>query len=375
MKKRPDWDEYFLKGILDLTESNPSRCKFQSLDRSLVKSLGKKENLEYRPEPKGLESSREAIQKYYQERRIKISSNQLFLTSSTSEAYSFLFRLLANAGDHVLFPTPSYPLFQFLVDINDLEMGTYSLKADDQWQIDFEDLEASITAKTKIIVLVNPNNPTGSYMKADELEKLNEICLQNRLCLLSDEVFWDYSFGPDNQGVSLMQNVTVPSFVLGGISKTLGLPQMKLSWIAMDGPTEFISEASQRLEIISDTYLSVNTPTQNALADWMQKRPKIQDEIRQRLNDNRARLISEIKNDEVLSLCHGEGGWYSILKIPSTYSEEEWVLKFLREDQVYVHPGYFFDFENQAHIVVSLLTPSDTFQKGIQKILKRINVS
>lgn len=229
-------------------------------------------------------------------------------------------------------------------------------------------LEAAIDHTTRVIVLVNPNNPTGSYIGAEELDELNRICLRHNLALISDEVFFDYRLDPaDRQGVSLVNNATVPTYVLSGLSKTLGLPQMKLSWITASGPNDYIDEALTRLDIIADTFLSVNTPVQNALGPWLSCRNNIQSGILERVRCNHD-LVREFclrHNGEFLP---SRGGWYAVLQISSIADEEEWIIDLLTEKHVLVHPGYFFDFQEEGFIVLSLLPKYDQMKKGLEAI-------
>jgi len=358
--------------LLDLTESNPTNCGFSYLKSGLIASLTEEANLCYAPTPRGNLLAREAICGYYQEKGLKVAPEQIFLTASTSEAYSYLFRLLADPGDQILFPCPSYPLFSFLGDLNDVQVNTYPLVYQKKWNVNFQEMRRVLSPKTKAIVLVNPNNPTGSFIRREELNEMNAICLKHNAALISDEVFSDFTFNQSDDHVNCVSNDQVLTFVLGGISKTLGLPQMKLSWIIINGPQRLVDASVERLEVIADTYLSVNTPTQNALPRWLQHRTTIQAEINTRIRDNFNYLkehISEAGGCEVLAV---EGGWYSVIKIPDTIDEEQWVLQFLNKDHVAVHPGYFFDFPNEAHIVFSLLPSTSTFSEGIKRIIKRI---
>ncbi len=357
--------------IVDLTESNPTRCGFIYPSTKVLQPLAADRNLRYDPQPQGSLESREAIARYYKKQGCEVAPERIFLTASTSEAYSYLFRLLADAGEEVLFPRPSYPLFQFLGDLNDVTLRHYSLEYSQRWRIDLTSLEEAAGPKTKAVVLVNPNNPTGSFIKKDELSALNRICRAKNVPIISDEVFADFAFPGSKDVVSLVNNDAVLTFVLGGLSKTLLLPQMKLSWIIVSGPEELAREACQRLEMIADTYLSVNTPVQNAVAGWLSLREEFQAPVKQRTLDN-FRFLEEAVKTTKCQFLKPEGGWYAVLRIPDALSEEEWTLKFLQEDHVFVHPGYFFDFEKDGYLVVSLLPPSDIFQEGIKRILQRI---
>ena len=358
--------------VFDLTESNPTHCGF-SYPNEILPVLANTNNLNYEPATQGLLRAREVISDYYKSKNVDVSSENIFLTASTSEAYTYLFRLLTNPQDHVLFPKPSYPLFQFLCDLNDITMDYYSLVYDGkEWKIDFDSLERNMSQQTKAIVLVNPNNPTGSFVSQEELVKLNKFCLKHPCAIISDEVFADYGFTASSDDISLVNNRDVLTFVLGGVSKTLLLPQMKLAWMIISGPQDFFSQAKARLEIIADTYLSINAPTQNALQPWFNLRETIQQQIKARLIDNLHFIHEEIKTSPHCSLFEVQAGWYVILKVPTVLSEEEWVLIFLQQDHVLVHPGYFFDFEEEGYLVLSLLPEEKVFKEGIKRILKRI---
>ncbi len=354
--------------LLDLTESNPTACGIK-VTAGLLAPLAHSRNLRYKPSACGDLKAREALAKYYRRHQINVSPNNIVLTASTSEAYSFVLRLLVNPGDNVLFPRPSYPLLDHLAQLNDVEMRRYALRYEGAWALDWESLRQAVTTKTRAIVTVNPNNPTGSILKRDEAQALKTICKERSLALISDEVFADYAWGSDKNRVSTLAGKSgVLTFTLGGISKMLGLPQMKLSWICVGGPAVPKNQSLQRLEMIADTYLSVNTPVQNALPQWMAKREAIQDNIRQRIVTNRKVLenIPWIKSGS--DLLPAEGGWYAILRVPATRSEEEWALKILKNAHVLVHPGYFFDFDREAYLVLSLLPDTTKFKVACKRL-------
>ena len=354
--------------LYDLTESNPTHCGF-SYPPGILSALTHPKNLEYAPQAQGMLNIREAVCAYYKKNGIAVKPEQVFLTASTSEAYFFLFRLLLNPNERVLFPAPSYPLFQFLVDLNDIQMETYPLVYEEGWQIDLKGLANKIPNETRAMVVVNPNNPTGSYVKPKELAVMNGICSQNQMALISDEVFFDYSFDATEKKVSLIANNKNLTFVLGGLSKTLGLPQMKLAWIVVNGPSGQVRNAIERLEVIADTYLSVNTPVQNAVPEWFNFQFSIQDQIRTRTKRNWDYILKVLPKDiECLAI---EGGWYAVLKLPEQIDEETFTLELLQEDHVYIHPGYFFDFVEAPYAVVSLIPPEDIFQEGFRRLVKR----
>jgi aspartate/methionine/tyrosine aminotransferase len=371
--------------VMDLTASNPTSCGFL-YPEGMLSALNSLDNFHYHPDACGMKSSRQAVAEYYARQKLPVSPSDVILTASTSEAYSFLMRLLVNPGEKILIPKPSYPLFQFLLEINDVNFDQYPLVYDGQWRLDCRALERLVDGKTRAIILVNPNNPTGSYIAQAELDFLNELCRKHQMSIISDEVFFEYSLYPGDavscagkyslslgDAVSCAGNRAVLTFVLGGLSKTLGLPQMKCAWILASGPQLVLQESLARLEIIADTYLSVNTPVQNALSAWLDYAPGIQGQIMSRVQENRQWLQAQLnERTPSISLLSLQGGWCATLRIPAVKSEEEWVLEFLREDHVLVYPGYFFDFDREAYIILSLLPPAPIFQEAVGRILKRL---
>lgn len=355
--------------VLDLTCSNPTQCGF-FYPENILSGLSTLENLHYAPDPQGLPKARQAVSDYYRRRGFDVPPARIFLTANTSEAYSYLFRLLADPGDHVLFPRPSYPLFQFLSTLNDVTLALYPMRYDKQWRIDLETLSASVTNRTKALVLVNPNNPTGSFVGQTTLKQIKALCLENRLAIISDEVFWDFAFDETLPYESLVSNQAGLTFVLGGLSKSLGLPQMKLSWMVLSGERDSVAEAKARLEMIADTYLSVNTPVQNALETWLSCGEGMRNTIRTRVRANYVFLKGYAAQIEEVDVLHVEGGWYAMLRLPDGLSEEETVLRLLREAHVFVHPGYFFDCEEAPYLVLSLLPQEALFKEGVERILK-----
>ena len=259
--------------ILDLTESNPTRCGFTLDAEETLAPLHNPRALTYEPDPRGLRTAREAVVQYYSERGVQFDPDQIFLTASTSEAYSFVFRLLANPGDKILAPQPSYPLFDFLGGLNDVEVVPYLLVYDDGWQVDLDALAASWDSRTRAVLVVHPNNPTGSYVQRRELERMIERCRQNGAAIIADEVFADYAFGADAERVAThAENSEALTFTLSGLSKISALPQMKLGWVVVSGPQELRAEAQARLEVIADTYLSVSAPVALAAPRWLAHR-------------------------------------------------------------------------------------------------------
>lgn len=352
--------------ILDLTASNPTECGFQ-YPQEWFRMLDCVQAKGYHADSKGLLSARKAVSAYYQQKGIVLDPSHVLLTASTSEAYSFLFKLLTNAGDHVLIPGPSYPLFQFLLELHDVHFDTYPLVYDKgQWKIDRERFSALISSRTRAVVIVNPNNPTCSYISDSDKDFLNEICVRQRMAIISDEVFLDYPLEEQKRGKSILDNDRALTFVLSGVSKILGMPQMKLSWIAVNGPQASLAQAVERLDIIADTYLSVNGPVQLAMPGWMIEREHIQRQILERVRAN----LSFLRTTSLRTL-DVEAGWYAVVEAFDIQDEEAFVLDLLITEQVLVHPGYFFDFEKEGYLVLSLLAPEDVFRKAVERIIRK----
>jgi len=278
-------------------------------------------------------------------------------------------------------PQPSYPLFDFLAGLNDVEVVPYPLLYADGWQLDAPALESRLGKRARAILVVHPNNPTGSFLRRGELEFLLRHCREGGLALIADEVFADYAFGPrclptgkpeEGRLVSHARVEEVLTFTLSGLSKISGLPQMKLAWIVVNGPAEERRGALARLEVIADTYLSVSAPLAYALPELLELRRSLQPQIRERVESNLRWLDGQLSPHSPVSRLKAEGGWYAILKLPSHRSDEEWAVEILREEGVFVHPGHFFDFHSEGHLIVSLLSPRTDFETGIRKILGRV---
>ena len=356
--------------FFDLTESNPTRAGIYYAPDIFLGAFQDPLNLVYAPLPNGLERARAAVASYYGAHGVTVAVDRLMLTASTSEAYAFLFRLLMDPGDRVLIPAPSYPLFSYLADINDVEVVHYRLQfAGGRWEIDLESLEAAArSGRVKAVVLVSPNNPTGSYIKPEELAGLNRICAKYKMAIISDEVFSDYLFPDAKAGYrSLALNCEVLSFAMGGLSKALALPQMKMGWIAVNGPYALVKDALARLEVISDTFLSVNTPVQNAAVKWLPQAGVIQKQIMDRVTANLA-AVRAWAPGAGFPMYPVEGGWYAVVRGDLDLPEDEWAVRLLKEKHTYVHPGFYFDFEEEGHLVLSLLTPPETFRQGLAAI-------
>jgi aspartate/methionine/tyrosine aminotransferase len=350
--------------IADLTASNPTRCGFQ-YDRSLLTALADERSLHYDPQPKGLASAREAVCRYYADHGVPLDREQIVLTTSTSEAYSFLFRLLCDPGSEVLVPQPGYPLFDFLADLEDVRVKRAPLVYDHGWQIDAEGVRRAISSDTRAIVLVHPNNPTGHFTKKWEAQELARLCKEFDLSLIVDEVFLDYQFlgAPESFAAGLEG---VPVYVVSGLSKIAGLPQMKAAWIVATGPGRV--QAMDRLEVIADTFLSMNAPVQWALPGWLGSRRAIQAQIRTRVAANLAELDRQLSEHEELRRLEVEGGWYAVLRIPALQPDELTVGELL-EHGVWVHPGYFFGMERSGWLVLSLLEREDEFSTAVTMLI------
>jgi len=349
--------------ILDLTESNPTRAGLEYPGGELLAALADSRSLLYDPDTRGLLAAREAVSGYYAQRGVEAPASRILLTASTSEAYSYLFKLLADPGDEILVPRPSYPLFDYLAAMESVRVVQYPLRYDGVWHIDFDALAGAITPRTRAIVVVNPNNPTGSYLKRNEWERLQTLGLP----ILSDEVFSDFAFVPGSMRVATLAGQSnALTFSMSGLSKIAGLPQMKLGWIVAGGPGH--AAALEGLEWIADTFLSVATPVQWALPRTLAASAAVQGQIRQRTRANLEHLLACAAGTPCRCL-NTEGGWYAILEMPRIRTEEEWALGLLADSDVLVQPGFFYDFEAEAFLVLSLLTPPAIFAEGVRRIL------
>ncbi len=355
--------------VLDLTESNPTRAGI-GYPAGLLRAFEDPGLLAYDPAPAGSRTAREAVSAYYASRGQRVEPERILLTASTSEAYSYLFKLLTDAGDNVLVPRPSYPLFEFLARLESIEVRQYPLVYHGGWSIDMDALAAAVSVRTRAVVVVNPNNPTGSYVKRGELEALARLCAERGIAILSDEVFHDYALppaAPDRDRAPAPAGIEdCLAFSMSGLSKIAGLPQMKLGWIVASGPTGPCAEALERLEWIADTYLSVGTPVQCAAPGLLAAGEDVQRQIRERTSANLAHAREALAGSAA-GILAVEGGWYITVQAPRVRSEEEWVLELLARD-VLVQPGFFYDFESEAYLVLSLLTPPPVFQEGAERL-------
>jgi aspartate/methionine/tyrosine aminotransferase len=359
--------------VLDLTASNPTRVGLNYDSEAITKSLAQTAGLDYEPQPKGMLVARESISDYYREQHnaFSVSPENIILTSSTSEAYFHLFHLLCNPDDTVLVPKPSYPLFDFLADLADVKLVPYPLIYDHGWQIDFVSLYNAVDHRTRAVVLVHPNNPTGSYVHENELRPLNAFCREYNLALIVDEVFLDYAHDGASRP-TFAANPDALTFTLSGLSKVSGLPQMKLAWIVSSGPEEQVA-AMDRLEIVADTFLSLNTPVQLASPVLLNQRKNIQPVLLDRLRANLEELDRQLLHSSSCKRLEMEGGWYAVLRVPVTQSDEELAVKILRGCSVLVHPGHFYDFPQDGYLVLGLITAIDQFREGVRRILQLVD--
>jgi len=357
--------------ILDLTVSNPTRVGLQYDSAAILGALRSERSLDYDPQAKGLLDARKAVAAYYgaEHAIAALDPERIVLTASTSEGYSYVFRLLCNAGDELLVPKPSYPLFEFLADLHDVKLVPYPLIYDHGWQMDFPSLEKVVTKRTRGVVVVHPNNPTGSYVHAAELRLLNEFCRTHGLALIVDEVFLDYAL--DNQRhASFVGNQDVLTFTLSGLSKISALPQMKVAWIVTSGPCGQVNAAMGRLEVIADTYLSMNAPVQWAVPVLLKQRKAVQRQLTSRVKSNLEELDRQLALQRTCQRLVVQGGWYAVVRIPVTRTDEDLAIELARKTSVLVHPGHFYDFPSDGYLVLSLITAERDFAEGLRRFLK-----
>ena len=357
--------------VLDLTESNPTRVGLVAA-ADLLAPLSAEAARCYEPAPLGLPAARGAVAADFTGRGLEVSEERVVLTAGTSESYAFLFKLLCDPGDVVLVPRPSYPLFEFLARLESVGVATYPLVHDGEWHVDPTGLRLALDEqpRARAICVVHPNNPTGSFVKREEAAALLALAAQRGVAVVSDEVFADYALADDPRRLpSFASDAPVLAFTLGGLSKSCGLPQMKLGWIVVSGPPDARREALARLEVIADTYLSVSTPVQLAAPSWLARRAELTRPIAERIASNLATLRELVVEAPLATLLGVEGGWYAVLRVPATRSEEELVVAMLERHGVLVHPGFFFDFAHEAYLVLSLLPQSDVFCEGVARLL------
>jgi aspartate/methionine/tyrosine aminotransferase len=354
--------------VVDLTISNPTRVGLHYDAEAILQALGNPRSMDYDAQPRGLREAREAVAGYYRAQHEAVDADAIALTTSTSEGYSYVLRLLCNADDEILVPKPSYPLFEFLADLQDVKLTPYPLLYDHGWQIDFPSLYKAINHRTRAVVVVHPNNPTGSFVTDEERRVLQQICREYNLALIVDEVFLDYP----HDGVPRLTFAAageVLTFTLSGLSKIAGLPQMKLAWIVTSGPGEQVAAALARLEVIADTYLSMNAPVQWAAPVLLEQRQSVQALLLDRVRANLGELDRGLEKQKSCGRLEVDGGWCAILRVPVTQSDEDLAIEILHELSVLVHPGHFYDFASDGHLIVSLITPPQNFRQGIARVL------
>ena len=370
--------------FIDLTESNPTRAGFD-YPSDLLAPLGDARGLRYAPSPLGTIDARRAVAADYARQGIEVPPERIALTASTSDGYSLLFKLLADAGDEVLVPRPSYPLFEHLTRLDLLVPRHYDLDPHGDWAIDFAGLEEAITPRTRAVLVVSPNNPTGSFIAAAELDRLAAICAPRGIAIIADEVFADYELTPGaaaragrlvgglaGDGLKTVSCDDVLSFTLGGLSKSIGLPQVKLGWMAVGGPGALVTPALERLELICDTYLAVSTPVQLAAAHLLSRGAAVRSQISTRIAANYRTLRTRAAGASSCRALSSDGGWYAVLQVPSLEPEEDLVLRLL-DDGVLTHPGYFFDFPRASFLILSLLPPEASFADGVSRVLRHFD--
>jgi aspartate/methionine/tyrosine aminotransferase len=361
------------KGILDLTVSNPTEAGVQLDPEIVLGALANPNAMRYEPQPLGVLEARKAVCQYYRESHAipDLDPERLVLTTSTSEGYSYVFRLLCNPGDEILVPKPSYPLFEFLADLSDVRLVPYPLIYDHGWQIDLDSLYKAATSRTRAVILVHPNNPTGSYVSMEERSALNTFCSSHDLALIADEVFLDYAHD-GRPRPSFVSNRDTLTFTLSGLSKVSALPQMKLAWVVTSGPSPLVALAEARLEIIADTFLSMNAPVQLAAAVLLDQRRQVQPVLIDRLRVNLGELDRQLAATPSCTRLDMEGGWYAVVRVPALRSDEGLAIDLLRSEAVVVHPGHFYDFPNDGYLVLSMITEPGVFREGISRLLRMI---
>ena len=355
--------------IVDLTESNPTQVGLM-YPPDLVFQLSSADQQSYHPEPAGMASARAAVAKYLQQHGLDVRSESIFLTASTSDAYGLLFKLLCDPNEEILVPQPSYPLLDHLVRLESTVSVPYRLEFDSKWRVDLSGLQRSITARTRAVVLVNPNNPTGSFVSSDDFQRISALCYRHGLALIVDEVFGFYPLEPSLRGPSVLDEVgSALTFVLGGLSKAVGLPGLKLAWVVVAGPSSTVAKAADRLELICDTYLSVAGPVQLSLGHFLDRGQEVTQQIASRVRENHACLTEIMCTHPKAVLLPVEGGWYAVIRLLRPSAEDKLVLGLLEQKHVLVHPGYFYDFPKEGFLVISLLPEPHLFKSAVQRVL------
>ena len=358
----------------DLTESNPTACGIP-YPPELLQGLGDPRGLRYEPDPRGLRPARTAVAAACRRWGVEVDPDRVILTASTSEAYSFLFRLLADPGDAILVPAPSYPLFGHLLRLDGIEARTYALDPDDGWRIDFSILERQGEG-VRAVIVVHPNNPTGSFVHPEDRDRLAALCRDRCWALIADEVFLPYTLdgglGADDSFATVDRCLC---FTLGGLSKSIGLPQLKLAWIVASGPDGDVEAALEGLEFIADTYLPASTPIALAAPQLLTEGAAIREAILARCRVNLETLHRLTADHPAIDVLPVGGGWSAVLRVPAVISEEELCLRLLEDRGVAVHPGLFFGFPSEGYLVISLLPPETVFNKGASSCLDGITSS
>ena len=363
------------KVLFDLTASNPTTCGFAYPAEEILSALANRRALEYSPESKGLRRAREAVAEYYQDRpgfgicAGSVDPERIILTAGTSEAYNYIFRLLCEPGDEILFPAPSYPLLEYLAGLNDVRLVPYPLFYDHGWHIDFAALSAALTPRSRAVLVVHPNNPTGSFVMPKEATELHSICAEREMAIVADEVFLDYAAESKPHSTFAFDGPAL-AFTLSGLSKISALPQMKLAWLVASGPQPLVRRAMERLEIIADTFLSAGTPVQLALPKLLGIRGQMQRQLQNRIAANLAHLDAALVANKLISRLDRQGGWYAVLRVPVAGSDEDLAVALLEKNSVLVHPGRFFDFRQDGFLVLSLITPETVFREGVRRLLE-----
>ena len=358
--------------VADLTESNPTRVDLP-YPEALLRPLADAASLRYEPAPSGLGAARAAVAADQARRGMLVDPRHVVLTSSTSEAYSWLFKLLCNPGDAVLVPRPSYPLFEHLTAFEGIHACPYALEYHGRWEIDFDSIAGAAPATTRALLLVSPNNPTGSYLTPADFANASRLCRERGWAVIADEVFADYPLDASAPLTDIAARSDVLSFTLAGLSKTVGLPQLKLGWIIAGGPPADRDAALGALELIADSYLSVGTPVQVAAASLLRAGGAIRAAIQERTAQNLRGLRATAARFPACEVLRTDGGWSAVIRVPSVRREEDLVVELLERDQILVHPGYFFDFPREAYIVVSLLPPPSFFERAVERVFRFVS--
>jgi alanine-synthesizing transaminase len=356
--------------LIDLTESNPTRVGIP-YPSGLLAPLSDPAALTYDPQPLGLASAREAVAQEYARYGLAVSAARVALTSSTSEAYALLFKLFCDPGDEVLVPQPSYPLFEHLTRLEAVRTVPYEIEYHGAWRIDLDSVARAVTSRSRALLVVSPNNPTGSFLHADDLAALTGVCDAHGLALIGDEVFFDYRLDAAPRAVSVLSQNHVLTCALGGMSKSGGLPQVKLGWIMWAGPDARVAEAMHGYEVVADSYLSVSTPVQVAAPALLHSAGEVRGLIHARVRRNLTALRLACAHAPSVTTLAVEGGWSAVLQVPAVRSEEELVMTLVNEDGVLVHPGFFFDMTREAYLVLSLIVEPSTFDAGLALLLRR----